>query len=235
MASLIAWYTTITLLGLLTLPLVFKLLPALPDRGYALARSLGWLLWGFLFWLLGSLGFLQNDLGGELVALALIVVISCWAFRGLNWENIRAWQHEHIRYIVTTELLFLLAFIAMAVVRAANPEINGTEKPMELAFINAILRSPTLPPHDPWLSGYAISYYYFGYVLVSMLARLTGTLGSVAFNLSLALIFALTAIGSYSLLYNLLHKKARPYCSRSKQRKAPKEPQGISVTIFDHL
>jgi hypothetical protein len=41
MASLIAWYTTITLLGLLTLPLVFKLLPALPDRGYALARSLG--------------------------------------------------------------------------------------------------------------------------------------------------------------------------------------------------
>jgi len=210
MASLIAWYTTITLLGLLTLPLVFKLLPALPDRGYALARSLGWLLWGFLFWLLGSLGFLKNDLGGELVALALIVVISCWAFRGLNWENIRAWQHEHIRYIVTTELLFLLAFIAMAVVRAANPEINGTEKPMELAFINAILRSPTLPPHDPWLSGYAISYYYFGYVLVSMLARLTGTLGSVAFNLSLALIFALTAIGSYSLLYNLLHKKARP-------------------------
>ncbi len=210
MASLIAWYTTITLLGLLTLPLVFKLLPALPDRGYALARSLGWLLWGFLFWLLGSLGFLQNDLGGELVALALIVVISCWAFRSLNWENIRAWQHEHIRYIVTTELLFLLAFIAMAVVRAANPEINGTEKPMELAFINAILRSPTLPPHDPWLSGYAISYYYFGYVLVSMLARFTGTLGSVAFNLSLALIFALTAIGSYSLLYNLLHKKARP-------------------------
>ena len=58
----------------------------------------------------------------------------------------------------------------MAFVRAANPEILGTEKPMELAFINAILRSPAFPPHDPWLSGYAISYYYFGYVLVAMLA-----------------------------------------------------------------
>ncbi len=43
---------------------------------------------------------------------------------------------------------------------------------MELAFINAILRSPAFPPHDPWLSGYAISYYYFGYVLVAMIARL---------------------------------------------------------------
>jgi uncharacterized membrane protein len=66
---------------------------------------------------------------------------------------------------------------------------------MELAFINAILRSPTFPPHDPWLSGFSISYYYFGYVLTAMLAKFTGTLGSVAFNLMLALIFALSASG----------------------------------------
>ena len=61
----------------------------------------------------------------------------------------------------------------------------GTEKPMELAFINAIMRSPTFPPSDPWLSGYAISYYYFGYVLVALLAKLTALPGAVAFNLGL--------------------------------------------------
>jgi len=209
MTSFIAWYILISLLGLLTLPPVFKLLPALPDRGYAFARALGWLLWGFLFWLLGSLGFLLNDIGGELVALALVSALCWWASRSLDWESVRAWKREHISYIVTTEVLFLIAFMGMAVIRAANPEIASTEKPMELAFINAILRSPTFPPHDPWLSGYAISYYYFGYVLVSMLARLTGTIGSVAFNLSLALVFALSAIGSYGLLYNLLRKKTR--------------------------
>ena len=85
--------------------------------------------------------------------------------------------------MVSVEALFLLAFAAWAFVRAANPEAVGTEKPMELAFINAILRSPAFPPHDPWLSGYAISYYYFGYVLVAMLAKTGGTSGGVAFNL----------------------------------------------------
>ena len=75
---------------------------------------------------------------------------------------------------------------------------------MELMFINAILRSPTFPPRDAWLSGYAISYYYFGYVMTAMLAKLTNVPGSAAHNLMTALIFALGAIGSYGILYNLL-------------------------------
>ena len=75
---------------------------------------------------------------------------------------------------------------------------------MELAFINAVMHSPTFPPHDPWLSGYAISYYYFGYVMAGMLAKATGTLGSVAFNLMLSLVFGLSAMGAYGILYNLL-------------------------------
>jgi uncharacterized membrane protein len=84
------------------------------------------------------------------------------------------------------------------------PEALGTEKPMELAFINAILRSPSFPPRDPWLAGYGISYYYFGYVIVAMLAKLTGTPGGVAFNLGVSMIFALSALGAYGLVYNLL-------------------------------
>jgi len=71
-------------------------------------------------------------------------------------------------------------------------------------FINAILRSPTFPPNDAWLSGYAISYYHFGYVMAAMLAKLTGVPGTAAHNLMTALIFALGAIGSYGILYNLL-------------------------------
>jgi uncharacterized membrane protein len=80
---------------------------------------------------------------------------------------------------------------------------------MELAFINAILNSPTFPPHDPWLSGYAISYYYFGYVLVAMLAKMAGTSGGIAFNLGISLVFALSAIGVYGLVYNLLSARQR--------------------------
>ena len=80
---------------------------------------------------------------------------------------------------------------------------------MELMFINSILRSPSFPPHDSWLSGYAISYYYFGYVMTAMLAQLTGLTGSIAHNLMTALVFGLAAIGSFGILYDLLAARKR--------------------------
>ena len=114
------------------------------------------------------------------------------------------WLGHNKGYLIICEILFILAFAAWAYVRATSPEILGTEKPMELAFINAILRSPTFPPHDPWLSGYAISYYYFGYVMVAMITKITGVASGIAFNLSIALWFSLTALAAYSLLFDLL-------------------------------
>jgi YYY domain-containing protein len=204
MLSFILWYVLITLLGLLAFPLAYKLLPGLADRGYTLARALGWLVWGYLFWILGSLGLLQNDVGSLLLTMILLAALGFWAWRSAEHGEIRKWLRRQRRMILIVEVLFLAAFAGWTIVRAANPEITGTEKPMELAFINAILRSPSLPPNDPWLSGYSISYYHFGYILVAMLARLTDTPGGVAFNLGLALVFGLSAIGSYGLLYNLL-------------------------------
>ena len=85
-------------------------------------------------------------------------------------------------------------------------------------FINSILRSPTLPPGDAWLSGYAISYYYFGYFIVASLARLAATPPPVAFNLGLALVFALTAVGATGLVANLL---ALVKGARSKTEPSP--------------
>jgi YYY domain-containing protein len=202
--DVLLWYLILTLLGLLTFPLAYRLLPALPDRGYALARSLGLLIWAYLLWLLASLGMLYNNLGGILAALALLAALSAVTLRGGGLVELRTWLGAKIRLVLGIEVLFLVAFGGMALVRAANPEILGTEKPMELAFINAILNSPSFPPHDPWLSGYAISYYYFGYAMVAILAKLAGTPGSVAFNLGLTSIFALSALGAFGLVYNLL-------------------------------
>jgi len=206
MISPILWYITISILGWASFPIVFRLLPALKDRGYTSTRAFGILLWSFLFWLLASLGILKNETGGLLFAFAIILGFSVWVLRGIDKNELREWLTSQIRLIVSVEFLFLIAFAFWTLVRAANPEAVGTEKPMELAFINAILRSPTFPPHDPWLSGYAISYYYFGYVMIAMLAKITSTSGGVAFNLGVSLVFALSALGSYGLIYNLLNK-----------------------------
>ena len=120
------------------------------------------------------------------------------------------WRSSPLRHtILVTEAVFTLAFVAWCLVRAHMPRIEtaGGEKWMEIAFLRAILRSDTFPPHDPWLSGFAISYYYFGYVIVAMLARLAAVPPSIAFNLGIATLFALTCTGAFSLVYNLLAAK----------------------------
>jgi len=184
--NLLSWYFLILVLGWLTFPLAYRLLGKLPDRGYTLSRALGLLLWGFIFWLS-----------------CFLLALSLWA-GWRNWGEMWDWVRENRRMIFTAEVVFLVGFLFMTLVRASDPDATGTEKPMELAFINAILNSKTFPPHDPWLSGYAISYYHFGYILAAMLAKLTFTSGGVAFNLMLVSVFAMSAVGAYGVLFNLL-------------------------------
>jgi len=200
----ILWYLLLAGLGWLAFPIAYRFLGALPDRGVAFARPLGLLLWAFAFWILGSYGLLQNDRGGLITALLLLAAISFWIWRQLPRGELGKWLRSKRSMIFAMELLFALAFVFMTLVRATRPDINHTEQPMELAFINAILRSPAMPPHDPWLSAFSISYYYFGFLMVAMLAKLIGITGSIAFNFGIAMVFAMAAMGAYGLVYNLL-------------------------------
>ena len=208
MLSFLLWYLLSTLLGWLTFPLAYHIFPALKDRGYTLARAFGLLIWGYAFWLLASFRVAQNDIGGLLLGLLILASLSVWAMTNyqlpISNSPILSFLKSNRPLIITTELLFLLAFALMAFIRSTSPEILGTEKPMELMMINGIMNSPTFPPRDLWLSGYSISYYYFGYVMTSMLATFTGAPATAAFNLMTALIFALSAVGAYGVLYNLL-------------------------------
>lgn len=205
--TVMLWYIVVTLLGWLAFPLAYRLLPNLADRGYTFSRALGLLLGGFLFWMLASLRLAPADGGGVWLALGLTALLSGWALRRTGWRSVWEWVRGQKTLILSAEGLFLGAFVLWVLMRAGNPEILGTEKPMEMAFINAILRSPSFPPHDPWLSGYAISYYYFGYVIIALLTRLTGADPAAAFNLGAAMWFALTALGAYGVLYNLLARR----------------------------
>ncbi len=229
MTTFFTWYIFLTLLGWLIFPLAHYLFPALADRGYTLSRAAGLLIWGYIFWLFASLGIAQNDTGGILLALAFIIGLSVWLVVNRKSEIVN-FLKSNLSLILTTEILFLVAFAFLAFVRSANPELTSTEKPMELAFINGILRSPVFPPQDPWLSGYAISYYYFGYVLTAMLARLSGITGSMAHNLMTSLIFALGAVGAYGILYNLLSKDRGPKTEDRDARNDDAEP-----TVFRPL
>ncbi|MGA9350871.1 MAG: DUF2298 domain-containing protein [Anaerolineae bacterium] len=199
------WWLIVEVLGLVALPLTYRLFKNLPDRGYAFAKPLGILLTSYVLWIGASFGFLRNSWGGIVFSILVVAVGSWWFYSRENHEaGIVGFLRGNRRMVIANEILFALAFGFFALFRAYNPEIMGTEKPMEFAFLNAILRSETFPPHDPWLSGFGISYYYFGYLMMAMLTRLSGVPSSVAFNLGITLLFALTVTGAYALVYNLI-------------------------------
>ena len=84
MLSFLSWYLLITFLGWLAFPLTYRLFPALTDRGYALSRAFGLLIWGYVFWLFASFGIAQNDRGGLLLGLVVLGSLSAWAIASVT-------------------------------------------------------------------------------------------------------------------------------------------------------
>ena len=218
----LAWWLVSSLMGLSALPALVRLLPALPDRGYTLSRAAGWLMISFVYWFLGVTGLLNNSVGSILLSW-LIVLALAWVIyfnvrKPFSW---RAWWTDNRKFILVFEVLFIVLLVGFAVFRAHQNRYVSTEQPMDLAFMNAILQSENFPPNDPWLSGYAISYYYFGYLMAALNTLLIGVQRTIGYNMHLALLFALTGTLTFGVVYNLIRAHQRTYKPTLKQIRIP--------------
>ncbi len=205
MLSVFIWWLIVEILGLITFPLAFVVFRKLPGRGYAFAPPLGLLLVSYTLWLAASLGFLQNSRAAIFLLFILLALVSAFIARRERAALTDFWRNKRA-LLLSTELIFTVAFVAYAFFRAHDPAINHTEQPMDFGFMNAILRSGRFPPRDAWLSGFAISYYYFGYLMMAVLTRLSALPSGVTYNLALSLTFAWTVRGAFGLAYDLTQK-----------------------------
>jgi len=206
---LLIWWLVIELMGLLVFPLVAFIFRRFRDRGWAFAKTISLLLIGLLVWLPASLSLLPYTQGTTLGAFALVGV----AGLGVGWAtraDLKVFLRQRWRLLLGTEVLFTLALFAFALIRAQNPDLfhlwRGGEKPMELAFIDGILRSRYLPPMDAWFSGGYINYYYYGQFLLTVWIRLTGVMPTTAFNLADPTLFALVLTGAFSIVSHLARR-----------------------------
>lgn len=121
-----------------------------------------------------------------------------------GWGALKAWLSANRWLILTQELLFLGAFFFWTWYRVHDQlGIGHTEQPMDFALMNAIGRGGEMPPNDPWLSGFAISYYYLGYLIQAMVAAMSGVARGVDYNLAFASLPALASSAMFSVVYNL--------------------------------
>ncbi len=202
----LAWLLLVELIYLSALPLATFLFRPLPDRGIVLARLLGILGVSYVAWLLASLEWMSFSRTSVLVGILAMAFLSALVLAA-RWRDFRDFITGNWRLLVIGEVLFVAAFLSFVAIRMANPDLwhpyLGGEKPMDFAYLNAVLRSTYMPPFDPWFAGGYLNYYYWGQFIVATLIKGTGILPSVAYNLAVPLLFALTATGAYSLVYNV--------------------------------
>lgn len=205
----LSWWALVTLAGVAIFPMLSHLLHGLPDRGYTLARAAGLLVVSFVFWLLACLGLLRNTPGSIILSWGIVLALSLTLyFRSLERLDLRAWWSKNRTVVLAAELLFIILLFGWAIYRANIPDLRATEKPMEMAFLSGVMRSETFPPNDPWMAGYAISYYYFGYVMAAMFSNMSGVTSTIGFNMTVAMWFALTGLTTFGVVSNLARARA---------------------------
>ncbi len=203
------WYLVLTVLGWVVYPLARLALPGLVDRGYPMARTIGLLLLSYLVWLAGSARIPFTRITISLV-FALILLASAMVVYRQRGELRQEWR-ERRGYFLRVEMIFLAFFVFDLLIRIGNPDLwhpwKGGEKPMDFSYFNAVLKSTSFPPYDPWYAGGYLNYYYYGFVFVGVLVKWLGIVPAVAYNLIIPTLFSMIAMGAFSLGWNLFNSR----------------------------
>ena len=223
--GVIVWYLGFFLLGLISFPIVRFAMPGLNDNGYPLARTVGLLLLAYLVWLAGSaqIPFSRPTIGVAILLMALLSGYFAYRQRDEILDDFR----NRKKYYLIVEALFLIFFLLMLLIRLGNPDLwhpwKGGEKPMDFSYFNAVLKSTSFPPYDPWFAGGYINYYYYGFVIVAVLVKFLGIVPAFAYNLILPTLFSAVAMGAFSIVWNLSVKETTDTDEQAK---------GMSINRF---
>ena len=211
--SVVVWLSVILIIGFVSWIPVYLLFPVLSDRGYGLAKTAGLVLFSWVAWLLTSTQIpIWNQSG-----LWLLVIISTALGAVLIWPKKKSFirfLREKRKLIFFIEFLFITLFLICLSIRLSNPDlwhnVFGGEKMMDSAYFNGVLRSEIFPPINPWYSGSYINYYYFGFVFVGLPTLMSGIIPSIAYNLIIPTIFAITGISTFSIVYSIAERADNP-------------------------
>ena len=226
--AVLRWGLVLEALALGGFFITFPLFKRLADRGLMAMRAGSLLLFGWTVWMGASVGitpFSPAALRAALAAWLALAAACAWRRR----REMQAWWADSRGLTLRSLAVFWAAFLGMLAIRIANPDLwhpnLGGEKPMDLAYLGAVMRSVEFPPFDPWFAGGAMNYYYFGWVLTGTLGLLTALPVDLVYNLAVPTFFALF-VGCAFACGNALWAIAAP-----PSRQKPRSGLGGALTV----
>ncbi len=196
MTEALRFWALLEVIGLGAAPLTGVLLARLPGAGLGLAKVLGLLLVTWLVWVGGATTLVPY---GRASAAGWIVLVCVAGLVVWRRARPRAPDPLRARLFWGAEAVFALGFAAMALLVAYAPDVWNTEKPMDMAFLNAVNRARTFPPEDPWLAGADVNYYYLGHLALALPVKLAALAPDRGYNVAVAALFGLTAAAVFTL------------------------------------
>ncbi len=194
------WYLLAAVLGVVGMAVTGRLFRGFADKGWMFSKVVSITITGFLTWFLVSiklLKFTTVTCVGITVVFGIVCILLYEKQRKAGYDCLPI-DNLDLAYI--EEILFFAVFLMWTYLAGFHPAAHGTEKFMDYGFMEAMMRSKTLPATDIWYSQGKINYYYGGQYFAVFLTKLSGTQVELTYNLMRTFVAAFAFVLPFSLV-----------------------------------
>ena len=203
------WWMLAFLMGMLAMPVTGRLFCGFEDKGWIFSKVLAIAVTGFLTWFLVAVKLLPftavSCIGVSAVCGILCILLYFYQMK----KGVDCLPAGRGTLIFREEILFFIFFLLWTYVAGFRPEAHGTEKFMDYGFMEAMMRSSTLPARDLWYSEGTINYYYGGQYFAVFLTKLSHTKVELTYNLMRTFVAGLAFAMPFSLVYQMMSDRMK--------------------------
>lgn len=231
------WYLLALVLGAAAMPLTGRLFRRFQDRGWMFSKVTAIAVSGFLTWFLVAVKIIKFTTMTCIVVTLVCAAASLILYCREQKAGFECIPFAYLDLVYAEELLFFAAFLLWTYFAGFHPAAYGTEKFMDYGFMEAMMRSKTLPATDLWYSQGKINYYYGGQYFAVFLTKLSGAKVELTYNLMRTFVAGL----AFAMPFSLVHQMVTDRLGKTGSRWKKALPSvtgilaGISVSIAGNM
>lgn len=231
------WWLLAAVMGMVAMPITGILFREFEDKGWMFSKVLAVVVTGFLTWFLVSVKILKFT-APVCIGVSVICGMGClFLMRRQHKKGVECLPLDHLELVYWEEVLFFAFFLLWTYFAGFHPAAYGTEKFMDYGFMEAMMRSETLPAADLWYSQGNINYYYGGQYFAVFLTKLSGSRVEITYNLMRTFVAGLAFILPFSLVYQMVKDRLGVFAVGWKKTlpSVTGSVAGISVSIAGNM